>query len=267
MDSLVSILPHVFDLFKLSGKIAVVTGGATGLGATFSAALAEAGANVVVCGRGRHGSLNEAKERIRAFGVDCLTVECDVAKEDQVVAMSGAVRDHFGRCDILVNNAGVTWGTPTEEMTLENWNKVIQTNLTGAFLCTREFGKMMMEQQSGGSIIMVSSVSAFVGGEIGVIGYSASKGGLVSMTKQLAVEWAPHGIRINAIAPGWFFTNMSKHFTAEDSPLRPVLEERIPMKRIGQHDDLKGAVVFLASEASAYVTGHVLVVDGGALVF
>jgi gluconate 5-dehydrogenase len=175
--------------------------------------------------------------------------------------MVSAALSRFGRIDILINNAGASWGAPVEEMRLEHWNKVIETNLTGTFLCSQAVGKIMLKQKRG-KIINVASIAGLNGAppEIQAIGYHASKGGVITFTKDLACKWATHNIQVNAIAPGWFPTHMS-HWVLEH--YKDFLLERIPQRRFGGEDDLKGAAVFLASDASAYVTGHVLVVDGG----
>ena len=186
---------------------------------------------------------------------------CNVTDPASVQAAVQAAVDEFGRLDILVNNAGTTWAAPTEDMTLEQWNKVMDTNLTGVFLCSQAAGRVMLAQGSG-SIINIASVAGLRGtpSHFPVIGYSASKGGVITFTRDLAWKWGPRGIRVNAIAPGWFPSDMSR-----------VLLERyekeflaaIPLGRFGGEQDLKGAAIFLAARASAYMTGQVLVVDGG----
>jgi NAD(P)-dependent dehydrogenase (short-subunit alcohol dehydrogenase family) len=167
----------------------------------------------------------------------------------------------FGRIDVLINSAGTSWGAPVEEMTLEQWNKVLTTNLTGTFLFCQAVGKAMAAQRAG-KIINIASVAGMGGAsaELQAIGYHASKGGVIAFTKDLACKWAPHNIQVNAIAPGWFPTHMSQ---AVIEHRKNDLLAKIPLGRFGGDDDLKGAAIFLASDASAYVTGHVLVVDGG----
>ncbi|MHA1974299.1 MAG: SDR family NAD(P)-dependent oxidoreductase [Candidatus Hodarchaeales archaeon] len=255
----------VQELFKLDGSVALVTGGATGIGLTMAEALAEAGANVVICGRGRHGSLERAKEKLSESGNEIFTYQCDVSKEEQILAMIERIKEKELVVDILVNNAGVSWGSPTESLELLNWSKVIETNLTGPFLLSREVIKIFMLSKGEGSIINIASVSAYIGGEIGVAAYSASKAGLIGMTKQLAIEFASQNIRVNGIAPSWFPSYMTRHFTSEDSPAYQTLISENPMGRLGEPWELKGVIVFLASKASSYITGTVIPVDGGFL--
>lgn len=251
---------NVRQLFDLSGRVAIVTGGSVGLGRQMAEGLAEMGANVVLCAR-RKERCEQAAEQLRQLGVETLALACDVSNPANVQEMASAAGSRFGRIDILVNNAGTSWGAPVEDMRLENWNKVIQTNLTGTFLCSQAVGKVML-QQGRGKIINVASVAGLKGAspELQAIGYHASKGGVISFTKDLACKWAVHNIQVNAIAPGWFPTHMSNWVLEHH---KQFFLERIPQRRFGGDHDLKGAAVFLASEASAYVTGHVLVVDGG----
>ena len=251
---------NVRQLFDLSGRVAIVTGGSVGLGRQMAEGLAEMGANVVLCARKKE-RCEQAAEQLRQLGVETLALACDVSNPAHVQEMVGAARSRFGRIDILVNNAGTSWGAPVEEMRLEHWNKVIQTNLTGTFLCSQAVGKVML-QQGRGKIINLASVAGLIGAspELQAIAYHASKGGVISFTRDLACKWAMHNIQVNAIAPGWFPTHMSNWVLERH---KESFLERIPQRRFGGDHDLKGAAVFLASEASAYVTGHVLVVDGG----
>jgi gluconate 5-dehydrogenase len=248
-------------LFDLSGKVAIVTGGATGIGRQMAEGLAEAGADLVLCAR--HADRCErAAEELHALGVRALGLRCDVRDPAEVHAVVDRTRSELGRIDILVNNAGTSWGAPAEDHPLEAWQKVIDVNLTGVFLWSQTAGRVMIEQGAG-KIVNISSVAAFVGGPpelINAVAYNASKGGVVSFTRDLATKWAQHGINVNAIAPGWFPSDMNKVLldAQPDAYLR-----HIPLRRFGGPDDLKGAVVFLASAASDYVTGQTLVVDGG----
>ncbi|MHA1265934.1 MAG: SDR family oxidoreductase [Candidatus Helarchaeota archaeon] len=254
-------MTHVFDLFKLDGRIAVVTGGAAGIGIWMAKALAEAGANVVISGRGRHGNVEEITKEISQIGTTCIGIKCDISEEDQVKNLVKEVVNQFGRIDILVNNAGVTWGAPSEEMTLNDWNKVININLTGTFLMSREVGKQMISQKSG-NIINLTSLWAFRGAEWGAIGYASSKAGIVGLTQQLAIEWAKYKIRVNGLALSWFPSAMSKFFIQN---FGRAIKKATPLKRVGEENDIKGAILFLASDASAYITGQILCVDGGVL--
>jgi len=258
-------LPHVKELFDLSGKKALVTGGASGIGYSMAEGLAEAGAAVCICGRGRHGSLEDAASNLGIIGPEILALKCDVSVEDDIIQLVKTMEDKEFSIDILVNNAGVSWGQDSEILPLDRWNMVIETNLTGLFLVTREVAKKFMIPNGTGSIINISSVSGMTGGEIGISAYSASKAGVIGMTKQLAIEWASLGIRVNAIAPSWFPSYMTRHFTGEDSPFREHLLADCPFGRFGKSWELKGSIVFLASRASSYITGTVIPVDGGYL--
>ncbi|MFX0171823.1 MAG: SDR family oxidoreductase [Candidatus Hodarchaeota archaeon] len=254
----------VKELFDLSGKKALVTGGATGIGYTMAEGLAEAGASVAICGRGRHGSLEEASFHLSKIGPEVIAFKCDVSVEEEIKQMVASLNDKDFSLDILINNAGVTWGHNSETLPLDRWNMVIETNLTGAFLVTRDCANQFMIPKGSGSIINIASVSGLVGGaEVGLAAYSASKAGIIGITKQLAIEWASYGIRVNAIAPSWFPSYMSRHFTGDDSPYREVLINENPMKRLGEPWELKGVIVFLASRASTYITGTLIPVDGG----
>jgi NAD(P)-dependent dehydrogenase (short-subunit alcohol dehydrogenase family) len=248
------------QLFDLTGRVAIVSGGSMGLGRQMAEGLAEMGANLVLCAR-KQERCEEAADELRSLGVQILALACDVQNKEAIQAVVDATLANFGRIDILVNNAGVSWGAPVETMTLEQWDRVLRTNLTGTFLFCQAAGKAMIEQRSG-KIINIASVAGLGGSsaEVHAIGYHASKGGVIAFTRDLACKWAPHNICVNAIAPGWFPTHMSERVIElhEESFLT-----KIPLNRFGGDHDLKGAAVFLASEASAYVTGHVLVVDGG----
>jgi len=231
-----------------------------GLGLQMAEGLAEMGANLVLCARKKE-RCEEAAEGLRSRGVRTLALACDVRDRAAIQEVVEEALAKFGRIDILVNNAGVSWGASVEEMTLEQWDKVLSTNLTGTFLFCQAVGKVMTGQRSG-KIINIASVAGLGGGsaELQAIGYHASKGGVIAFTKDLACKWAPHNIQVNAIAPGWFPTHMSEWVIEHR---KDSLLEKIPLGRFGSDHDLKGAAVFLASDASAYVIGHVLVVDGG----
>lgn len=249
------------ELFDLSGRAAIVTGGATGIGRQMAQGLAEMGANLVICARNLERCRQAAGE-LAALGVKTLAMRCDVRSPEEIQSVVDAALAAFGRIDILVNNAGVAWGSPAEEMAPADWAKVIETNLTGTFLCSQAVGRVMIEQKRG-KIINVASVAGLHGTPpeiVQIIGYSASKGGVIALTRDLACEWARYNINVNAIAPGWFPSEMT-HWVLEHRG--DLILTRVPLGRFGGEDDLKGAAVFLASDASNYVTGHVLVVDGG----
>jgi len=254
---------HVKELFDLSGRVAIVTGGSRGLGLEIATGLAEAGAAVALTAR-RKQWLTSAEQEMKRRGADCFATTCDVSQPDQVEAMVASVAGRFGRIDVLVNNAGISWGEAVDTMPLEKWNLVLQTNVTGCFLTSRTVAREMIRTGRGGAIINIASIAGLVGVAPEVLdaaGYTASKGALVSLTRDLAVKWARHDIRVNAIAPGFFETRLS---TAVIQRSRGEIERLTPMGRIGRPDELKGAAVFLASPASAYITGQILPVDGGA---
>jgi NAD(P)-dependent dehydrogenase (short-subunit alcohol dehydrogenase family) len=256
----------VTDLFRLDGKTALVTGGGRGLGEYMAQALSQAGASVVLCSRKLEACEGVAAE-IERGGGRALPLACDVADPDDVQRVVAAAEEAFGGVDVLVNNSGATWGAPPEEMPLEKFDQVMAVNVRGVFLMAQAVGRGMIARGSGGAIVNVSSVAAFKAGRPGGLqaaGYSASKGAVVSLTRELAGSWAHQGIRVNCIAPGWFPTRMS----------RGVLEQAgdrllatIPQGRYGEPQDIQGVVVFLASPASAYITGQTVVVDGGQLVW
>ena len=246
--------------FDLGGRVAIVTGGSIGLGRQMAEGLAEMGANLVLCARKRERCLQAAGE-LEKLGVSVLALGCDVKEPASIQEAADTTVKHFGRIDILINNAGTSWGAPVETMTLEQWNKVIETNLTGTFLFSQAVGKVMIGQRRG-KIINIASVAGLRGSspKLPAIGYSASKGGVIIFTKDLASKWGMHNIQVNAIAPGWFPTDMSEKVIERN---KQELLAGIPLGRFGGSEDLKGAAIFLASAASDFVTGHVLVVDGG----
>ena len=256
---------NVHDLFDLGGRVAIVTGGATGIGLQMADALAELGANVVVCGRDGERCERVAGDLERERGVRCAGLPCDVSSSDAVTRLVAKTTDRFGRIDVLVNNAGTAWADPVEDTPLRGWQKVVDVNLTGVFLCSQAAGRVMIGQ-GGGKIVNIASITGLRGQppeELDAIAYSTTKGAVVAFTRDLAAKWARHGIAVNAIAPGWFPTDLS----------RPVLDRSgdrltaaIPLRRYGGDSDLKGAIAYLASAASDYVTGHTLVVDGGATI-
>lgn len=250
------------DLFRLEGKTAIVTGGGRGLGQYMAEALMEAGARVVLCSR-KLEACQEAKEAIEAKGGEALALACDVTNPDEVERVVAAAEEAFGSVDIVVNNSGTTWGAPPEQMPVDKFERVMDVNVKGTFLMAQAAARRMIQRGTGGRIINIASVAGLVGGHpdyMQTVGYNASKGAVITMTKDLAVNWARHNIQVNAIAPGWFPSKMS----------RPLLDRygeqmlsHIPMARFGKKEDLKGVVVFLASPAAAYITGQVIVVDGG----
>ncbi|MBA4536509.1 SDR family oxidoreductase [Bacillus aquiflavi] len=254
----------IFDLFKLEGKTAIVTGGARGLGAQIAQAFAEAGANVVICSRDIE-ACKDRSESLTKFGVASLPIKCDVTNAEDVKAVVAETKNKFGSIDILVNNSGASWGAPVEEMPLEAWKKVIDVNVTGTFLMSQAVGKVMIEQKRG-KVINIASVAGFGGTHpfMQTIGYNTSKGAVITFTKDLAVKWGKYNIHVNAIAPGFFPTKMSKGLIEYGEE---IILNSTPLNRLGNDSDLKGAALFLASKASDYVTGDILTVDGGAHAF
>jgi len=259
-------MTHALDLFKLDGKVALVTGGSKGLGYFAAEGLAEAGADVAICGRGMSASLDDALEHLKKTGRDCIAIKCDVSKEDDVIRMATAVKDHYGKCDILVNSAGIGAMLPSVDLSAEEWTNMMNINLLGTFLCCREFGKIMIEQ-GGGNIINFSSENGQVGFAVGMAPYATSKIGLVGLSRSLAVEWGKHNIRVNAILPGNMEEGMMEMLKDRESPffqfVGDAMLKLIPLNNFGIGNDIKGAIVFLASEAARYVSGAKLVVDGG----
>lgn len=252
---------HVKELFDLTGKTAIVTGGGRGLGETIAVGFAEAGANVVVCSR-KVEACEEVAEKLKRLGVQSLALKCDVANPEDVQHVVDETIRKFGRIDILVNNSGATWGAPAEEMPLEAWEKVMNVNVTGTFLMSQAAGKHMINQKSG-KIINIASVAGLGGSDpkvMDALGYNTSKGAVITFTKDLAVKWGKHNINVNAIAPGVFPTKISRVLIEKG---KDYFLERTPLGRFGTDDDMKGVALFLASNASNFVTGDVIVVDGG----
>lgn len=249
------------DLFNLEGKTAIVTGGGRGLGAQIAEGFAEAGANIVVCSR-KLEACQEISDQLKEKGVNSLAIACDVTNPEDVKKVVERTMEEFGAIDILVNNSGASWGASVVDMPLEAWEKVMAVNVTGTFLMSREVGQHMIRQGSG-KIINIASVAGLGGIDpdlMDTIGYNTSKGAVITFTKDLAAKWGQHNINVNALAPGFFPTKMSKVLIENGGE---KLLERTPLNRFGTEEDLKGAALFLASKASDYVTGDVLIVDGG----
>jgi gluconate 5-dehydrogenase len=253
--------PALGSLFDLSGRIALITGGSRGLGLEIAEGLAEAGASLMLCAR-RTAWLTPTVDSLRSRGFTVDGHACDTSNRDQVQQLVDRTIEAYGAVDILVNNAGVSWAAEPEDMPLDKWQKVIDINLTGAFLCSQAVGREMLKRGRG-SIINVSS-SAAVKSAIDsphYVGYAASKAGLLGLTRELAASWGSRGIRVNAIAPGFFRTRLTEHVIPK---VEPRLTSSTPLGRVGAAGEVKGVVVFLASDAAGYITGQVMVVDGGA---
>lgn len=249
------------SLFDLSGKVAIVTGASRGLGQAIAIALAASGAKVAVTARSV-AALTETTTMIETAGGACLALAQDVTDAGQAATIVARVVDTFGRLDILVNNAGYEEVRPSLDVDEALWDRIVDTNLKGAFFCAQAAARVMAAKGSG-AIINLCSLTSYVGVPTATP-YGSSKSGLMGMTKALATEWAEMGIRVNAIAPGYFRTAMTDVFY-EDVDWQNRMLEKIPQKRFGDLSDVGGAVVFLASDASAYITGHCIPVDGGYL--
>jgi len=253
----------ILDKFKLDGKSAIVTGGSSGLGVAFAEALAEAGADVMIAAR-REDRLRENADRIaQATKRKVVPFRTDVGIESSIIDLINATDQKLGKIDILINNAGVAAeDRPSTDMTKADWDKVISINLTAVFLCARYAIKKMVEKHVKGSVINIASIYGLGGDIYPVAPYYASKGAVVNLTRALAVEFAQSGVRVNAIAPGFYPSEMTQDMLKEQEVLQHILS-KTPMGRLGDPSELKGAAIYLASDASSYVTGHTLVVDGG----
>jgi len=248
---------------NMEGRVAVVTGGATGIGFQMATGLAEAGANIVICSR-KVENCEEAAARLEKIGVKALAVGCDVTKAADVEAMRDTTLKKFGRVDVLVNNAGRAWAAPPEEMPLERWQQVFDLNITAPFLCAQALGREMIKARYG-KIINIASIAGLVGRNpraYNSVAYGASKGALVNFTRDLAVKWAQHNIQVNCICPGFFVTPLNEKLYQKN---KENIDREIPLGRTGGPDDLKGIAVLLASEASNFITGAIIPVDGGAV--
>ena len=256
------------DMFRLNGKTALVTGGGRGIGRFIATGLAEAGADVIVTSRKMKNLEATAQELAASYGVRAYALPCDLGKEEDIERLVGESLDKCGRIDILVNNAGATWGAPTLDFPLERWDQLFNINIRGVWILTQKVARIMKEQ-GGGNIINISSVMGFRGSKEAVhpaVPYNSTKAAINVLTMNLAVKLAPYNIRVNAIAPGFFRTDMMAYIEKpEFKAAHDAIVNSIPLRRIGDQDDMKAVAVFLASDASAYLTGHIIINDGGLL--
>ncbi len=246
------------DLFDLSGRVALVTGGNRGIGRGIATGLARAGASVVVAARDEARTRGTVEE-LTGLGAEAVGIRCDVQRREDIDAAVGRCEDEFSRLDILVNNAGVTGGGPPQHLDAETWDRVLDTNLRAVFQCCQAAHPLLRD--GGGKIINIGSEYSLFGSPLGMP-YSVSKGGVLQLTKSLAIAWARHDIQVNAIIPGWISTDMTEPLE-ENGAVRDAIIERTPAGRFGEPDELAGTAVFLASSASDFVTGQSVPVDGG----
>lgn len=251
-------MPSILDMFRLDGKVAIVTGASRGLGAAMAEALAQAGADVVLVSRGDAGAV---KEKVLQAGRRCVCLQEDVAKPESAARIVAGAYEAMGKADILVNNAGITRRAAFLEMSEGDWRDVLDTNLDSAFRLSQEFARRLVARKAPGKIVHVASMLSFQGG-IRVASYTAAKSALHGLTKAMANELAAHHVNVNALAPGYMATDLTAALQTDETRNRSILE-RIPAGRWGTPDDLKGAVVFLASPASDYMHGFTLAIDGG----
>jgi gluconate 5-dehydrogenase len=254
----------VKKLLDLSGRAAIVTGGSRGLGLQIAEGLGEMGATLALTAR-KKDELEHAVEHLRKLGVEAHAFACDVGKRDTLPAVFDQMLAKLGRVDILVNNAGAVWGAPAEDHPLEAWDKLISLNLVGTFVMSQQAAKKAMIPARHGRIVNVASVAGLYASDPAVVrtvSYNATKHGVVGLTKQLAAEWGPHGITVNAICPGFFPSRMT---AATLDTTGEMVRKATPTRRLGGPEDLKGLAVLLASDASAHITGEAIIVDGGAM--
>ncbi len=254
---------NVLESFRLDGKVALVTGGSRGLGLQIAEALGEAGASVAITAR-REPGLREAVQHLSEQGITAMSAACDISQNDQVESAVRAVLDRFEHIDILVNNAGATWGAPFEQIPFEAWDRVIRVNVDGTYFVSRAVGLQMIKHGRGGRIINIASVAGLRGSDPRVmptLPYNTSKGAVVNFTRALAATLAEHNITVNCICPGFFPTKMT---AATLDRFGKQIAESTPLRRVGNDTDLKGIALLFASDASAFITGQVIAVDGGA---
>jgi len=255
----------VKDLFDLKGRTALITGGSRGLGLQIAEALGEMGARLVLSAR-KADELEEAVRHLKAMGIDASAVAADASAPADIARLVDETLVRLGHVDILVNNAGATWGAAAEDHPLEAWDKVMNLNVRGAFLLTQAIGKRSMIPRGYGRVITVASIAGLRGnppGSMKTLAYNTSKGALVNLTRALAGEWGPYGITVNAIAPGFFPSKMTRGVLAQFGAEN--MAKRVPLQRLGDDEDLKGVALLFASQAGKHITGQILAVDGGSV--
>jgi gluconate 5-dehydrogenase len=255
----------VKSLLDLSGRVALITGGSRGLGLQIAEALGEMGAKLAITAR-KQDELDSAVAHLQKQHIQAISQVCDIGKREAIAPLADAVLKKFGKVDILVNNAGATWGAPAEQHPLEAWDKLVNVNLSGAFALTQLIGRQSMIPAKWGRIINVASIAGLLGQDprfAATAAYTATKHGLIGLTRQLAAEWGVHGITVNAICPGFFPSKMTR---ATLDTAGKLIQEWTPTRRLGGNEDLKGLAVLLASEASRHISGQAIAVDGGASV-
>jgi gluconate 5-dehydrogenase len=256
---------NVRDLLSLEGRTALVTGGSRGLGLQIAEALGEMGARVAITAR-KPDELDQAVSHLKKHKIEAMAFVCDIGRREAIAPLVDAVLAKFGKVDILVNNAGATWGAPAEDHPLEAWDKLVNVNMTGAFLLSQAIAKRCMIPARWGRIVNVASVAGLLGQDprfAPTAAYTATKHGVVGLTRQLAAEWGVHGITVNAICPGFFPSKMTRHTLAT---VGEKVRELTPTRRLGNDEDLKGIAVLLSSEAGRHISGQAIAVDGGAVI-
>lgn len=253
----------ILDKYSLKGQVSIVTGAAMGLGKAMAEALAQGGSNIVIADINISEAQNTADELMRNEGIEAIAIKVDVTQESQVNSMVGKVMEQFGRIDVLFNNAGIVINEKAENTSFENWKKVMDINLNGVFLVSKAVGNVMIQQKKG-SIVNISSMSGLIANTPQCqASYNSSKAGVIMLTKSLAMEWAPHNIKVNTIAPGYMKTELTKPFFENSEGMSEKWMDMTPMGRPGQPKELGGIALYLASEASSFVTGAVFSIDGG----